>query len=96
MSRAPNTNATKKTFSLVDATEPNLLEDTFDYHLPPRIKFDGPVVEYVDGQSVTFDPQSLLKSRHLHHRHDVPDGPAGAPRVHDRSDGAHLRPVGPA
>ena len=30
----------KKSFPLVDATEPNLLEDTFDYSMPPLIKFD--------------------------------------------------------
>ena len=42
-----------------DATEPNLLEETFEYSLPPRIRFDGPVVEYVDGQAITFDPADL-------------------------------------
>ena len=29
---------------LVDTTEPNLLEATFDYNLPPKICFDGPLV----------------------------------------------------
>lgn len=51
--------ATKKCFPLVDRTEPNLLEATFDYSLPPLIRFDGPVVEYIDGRPVEFDPQSL-------------------------------------
>ena len=37
---------------LVDRTEPNLLEGTFDYGLPPRIRFDGPVIEYIDGRPV--------------------------------------------
>ena len=37
-------------FPLADATEPNLLEETFDYSLPPRIRFDGPVVEYISGR----------------------------------------------
>jgi citrate (Re)-synthase len=46
-------------FPLVDATEPNLLEGTFDYSLPPRIRFDGPVVEYIDGKPVEFDPRAL-------------------------------------
>ena len=41
------------------ATEPNLLEETFDYSLPPLIRFDGPVVEYIDGKPVEFDPQAL-------------------------------------
>ncbi len=49
----------KKSFPLVDTTEPNLLEETFDYGLPPLIRFDGPVVEYIDGRAVTFDPQAL-------------------------------------
>lgn len=48
-----------KTFPLRDATEPNLLEETFDYGLPPLIRFDGPIVEYIDGQPVEFDPQDL-------------------------------------
>ncbi len=46
---------------LVDATEPNLLEDTFDYDLPPLIKFNGPIVEYIDGKPVEFDPQAAVK-----------------------------------
>ncbi|MBN2472975.1 MAG: hypothetical protein JXB62_00105 [Pirellulales bacterium] len=45
--------------SLVDATEPNFLEETFDYGLPPLIRFDGPLVEYIDGQPVEFDPATL-------------------------------------
>ncbi len=53
---------TRKSFPLVDATEPNLLEETFDYDLPPKIRFDGkPVVEYIDGEPVEFDPRELLK-----------------------------------
>jgi isopropylmalate/homocitrate/citramalate synthase len=56
-------NATKS-YSLVDATEPNLIEETFDYGLPPLIRFDGPIVEYVDGQPVQFDPREL-KSRDI-------------------------------
>ena len=50
---------------LVEVTEPNLIEDTYDYRLPPRIRFDGPVVEHIDGQAVTFDPQAL-KTRDIH------------------------------
>jgi len=49
----------KKSHPLVDATEPNFLEETFDYSLPPLVRFDGPVIEYVDGEPVEFDPQSL-------------------------------------
>ena len=50
---------TKRTFPLVDATEPNLLEDMFDYDMPPLIQFDGPVIEYIDGKPIEFDPQAL-------------------------------------
>ncbi len=49
---------------LTDATEPNLLEETFDYGLPPLIRFDGPVVEYIDGKPVEFDP-GTLKTRDI-------------------------------
>ena len=51
----------RKSYPLVDATEPNLLERTFDYSLPPLIRFDGPVVEYIDGEPVEFDPQELKR-----------------------------------
>ena len=55
----------KKSFPLVDATEPNLLEDTFDYSMPPLIKFDGPLVEYIDGEAVEFDPVAAV-NRDIH------------------------------
>ncbi len=48
-----------KTHPLVDTTEPNLLEDTFDYDLPPLIKFEGPITEVIDGKPVEFDPRSV-------------------------------------
>jgi isopropylmalate/homocitrate/citramalate synthase len=49
-----------KSHPLVNAAEPNLLPETFNYNLPPLIRFDGPVVEYIDGNPVEFDPRSLL------------------------------------
>lgn len=49
----------EKSHPLIDTTEPNLLEETFDYSLPPLVRFDGPVVEYIDGKPVEFDPKSL-------------------------------------
>jgi len=49
----------RESFPLVDTSQPNLLEEMFDYSLPPKICFDGPIVEYVDGQPVQFDPQTL-------------------------------------
>jgi isopropylmalate/homocitrate/citramalate synthase len=49
----------RKEHPLVDSTSPNLLEETFDYDLPPKIKFDGPLLETIDGQVVEFDPTSV-------------------------------------
>jgi isopropylmalate/homocitrate/citramalate synthase len=49
-----------KSHPLINTTEPNLLEETFNYNLPPRIRFDGPIIEYIDGKPVEFDPGSLL------------------------------------
>jgi isopropylmalate/homocitrate/citramalate synthase len=54
-----------KPHPLIDVDEPNLLEGTFDYDMPPMIHFDGPVVEQIDGQPVSFDPRAL-KSRDIH------------------------------
>jgi len=50
---------------LVNAAEPNLLEDTFDYSLPPLIKFENhPITEVINGVPVEFDP-STVKSRDI-------------------------------
>jgi len=48
-------NKAKKRHPLVDTKKPNLLEDTYPYSLPPLIRFEGPVVEYIDGKAVEFD-----------------------------------------
>lgn len=49
-----------KSHPLVDTTEPNYLEETFDYGLPPLIKFeDHPVVEYIDGEPIEFNFSSV-------------------------------------
>ena len=48
-----------KSHPLVDRTEPNFLEETFPYSLPPLIQFDGPMVEYIDGKAVKFDPAEV-------------------------------------
>ncbi len=48
-------NKAKKRHPLVDAKKPNLLEDTYPYSLPPLIRFEGQVVEYIDGKAVEFD-----------------------------------------
>ena len=48
-----------KSHPLTDTTEPNLLERTFDYGLPPLVRFDAPIIEIIDGKQVQFDPQSV-------------------------------------
>ena len=46
-----------KAHPLVDTTEPNRVEQTFTWDLPPFIRFeDNPIVEYIDGEPVEFDP----------------------------------------
>ena len=55
----------RKAHPLVDVPEPNLLEQTFNYDLPPMIRFDGPIVEHINGRPVTFDPRQL-KARDIH------------------------------
>jgi len=45
----------KKKHRLVDAKEPNLVEDIFVHSLPPLIRFEGAVIENIDGQAVEFD-----------------------------------------
>ncbi len=54
----------RKEHPLIDTTEPNLMEETFDYDFPPLIRFDGPLVEQIDGKTVEFDPNSV-KSRDI-------------------------------
>ena len=47
-------------FELQETAEPNLLDEMFDYSRPPRIQFDGPLVEQIDGKQVCFDPADTL------------------------------------
>lgn len=49
-----------KEHPLENTTEPDLLQSTFNYKLPPLIRFDGPIIEYIDGKPVQFDPKSVL------------------------------------
>ena len=54
-----------KPHPLINTTEPNRLDDTFDYNLPPLIKFeDNPIIEYIDGEQVQFDP-GFAKNRDI-------------------------------
>ena len=54
-----------KLHSLKEVSEPNVLTEVFPHELPPLILFDGPIVEYIDGEAVQYDPQTL-KSRDIH------------------------------
>ena len=49
-----------KKWDLVEVNEPNLLEDQFDYSLPPKISFDGCMYEEIDGKLIKFDPKEAL------------------------------------
>lgn len=49
----------RKSHPLVDAETPNLLEEIFPYSLPPLIRFQSPVVEYINGEAVEFDFRSV-------------------------------------
>ncbi|GAG36211.1 unnamed protein product, partial [marine sediment metagenome] len=55
----------KEKHPLVEVEEPNLVEETFPHCLPPLIRFEAPVVEYIDGRAVEFDPKAL-KTRDIH------------------------------
>ena len=50
----------RKDHPLVNTTKPNLLEETFSYSLPPLIRFDGPIIEIIDGEPVEFNPKSAI------------------------------------
>lgn len=49
-----------KTGDLIEVDQPNLLDEQFDYNLPPRILFDGPLYEEIGDQLVRFDPREAL------------------------------------
>jgi hypothetical protein len=51
----------RKAHPLIDTTEPNLLEEMFDYSLPPKIQFDGPIYEVIDGEQIEFDPVAAVE-----------------------------------
>ena len=44
---------------LVERDTPNLLEETFPHVTVPRIRFDGPLHEEINGKLVTFDPAAI-------------------------------------
>jgi citrate (Re)-synthase len=47
-------------WDLKEVDEPNLLDDQYDYSLPPKITFDGPLLDEIDGKVVRFDPKEAL------------------------------------
>ncbi|MDE2887952.1 MAG: 2-isopropylmalate synthase [Gemmatimonadota bacterium] len=49
-----------KAGDLIEVDRPNLLDEQFDYNLPPRILFDGPLYEEVGDRLVRFDPEEAL------------------------------------
>ena len=46
---------------LEEVSEPNTLDDMFDYSRPPRIVYESPIYEEINGEIVKFDPQEALK-----------------------------------
>ena len=57
--------AENQRYPLVEIEEPNFVEETFPYSLPPLIHFDSPIVEHIDGKPVEFDPGNV-KTRDIH------------------------------
>ena len=47
-------------WALKEVQEPDLIDEQFDYSLPPLIKFDAPIYEEIDGEVVKFDPAEAL------------------------------------
>jgi citrate (Re)-synthase len=54
-----------RTYELQDVPQPNLLEDTFPYSIPPLIKFEGKIHETIDNKIVEFDPNDV-RTRDIH------------------------------
>jgi isopropylmalate/homocitrate/citramalate synthase len=48
-----------------EVSEPNLLADMFPHVAPPHVVFDSPIVENLDGETVTIHPQEI-RQRDLH------------------------------
>ncbi|MFC1607691.1 2-isopropylmalate synthase [Candidatus Latescibacterota bacterium] len=46
---------------LENVDKPNLIENIFPHSIPPRITFEQPVTEMIDGKEVTFDLGSAAK-----------------------------------
>jgi len=48
-----------------EVSEPNLLSDTFPHSLPPLVRFEGPLVEEFEGQTIRIDPADVV-GRDIH------------------------------
>ena len=48
-----------KKYEIQNVSTPNLLEDIFDYDQVPKITFDGPIIEVIDGEEVRYDPSEV-------------------------------------
>ena len=48
-----------KKYEIQNVSEPNLLEDIFDYDQVPKIAFDGPIIEVINGKEVRYDPSEI-------------------------------------
>ena len=46
--------------SLQEVDVPNTLDHMFDYDLPPKIVYESPIYEEIDGEVIKFDPQEAL------------------------------------
>ena len=51
--------------TLKEVSEPNLLADIFPHATPPRITFDGPILEEFDGETIRIDPADARR-RDIH------------------------------
>lgn len=54
-----------KQYEIRDTENPLLFEETFPYTVPPRIRFEGPFKETVDGKDRSIDPRSAA-ARDIH------------------------------
>ncbi len=82
---------TRRHHNLPEVLRPNLLEDIFPHDLPPRIRFDGPAVEYIDGKPVQFDFASVKDRDIVITDTTFRDGQQSLPPYSDRPDGENLR-----
>ena len=84
-----------KTWKIIDREEPNLIEDQFDYNLPPKIQFEGTITEEIDGAKVEFDPNEALKRDLVVTDTSFRDGQQAIPLLYHRTASENVRYDGP-